>query len=90
MNYYTVYNIHTDEVLTQGNARECAGALGFTSLECFRTMVSRARKGKSSRYAVIVQKDTPLPQEKVSHKQEWEDDVRRRWMEIQMAFGQSE
>lgn len=84
MNYYTVYDIRTDEVLAQGTSRECARALGFSSMKCFRTMVSRAKAGRSARYAVVTDRcggigrgDAPA----------WEEEIRRRWEKLQVRFG---
>ena len=86
MNYYTVYDPDTDEILARGTAKECAGTLGFVSTKSFRTMVSRIEEGKSSRYAVVVDRDLPENWDGLSRQAVWEEDVRERWERIQRRF----
>ena len=82
MNYYTVYDIRTDEVLAHGTSRECAEILGFSSQKCFRTMVARAQMGRSSRYAVVTLGEA-TQEESNPDRQVWEENVRRRWARLQ-------
>ena len=53
--YYTVYLNDTDEVVVCGLADECAKAMN-KSLNCFYSMVSKNRFGKSKKYTVYSEK----------------------------------
>lgn len=54
MNYYTVYDKKTDEIIASGNARECANQM-HRSVESFYCTVSRNRRGIYSKYVVVVE-----------------------------------
>lgn len=56
MNYYTVYNAKTDEVVAGGTARECAKQMK-RSLASFYCTVSRNRSGKHHKYTVVIDQD---------------------------------
>ena len=53
MNYYTVYNAKTDEVVACGTARECAKQMK-RSLSSFYCTISRNRSGKHHKYSVVI------------------------------------
>lgn len=52
--YYTMSDARTDEVLAFGNIVQCADRLG-TSVQTMRSIVSKVRRGKLKRYAVVVE-----------------------------------
>lgn len=56
MNYYAVYDAKTDELLAEGNSRECREKLGCSSMDTFYALVNRARRGINKRYRVVIKK----------------------------------
>lgn len=56
MNYYAIYDARTDELLAEGNARECRDKLGCSSMDTFYALANRARRGINKRYRVVIKK----------------------------------
>ena len=56
MNYYAVYDAKTDELLAEGNSRECREKLGCSSMDTFYALANRARRGINKRYRVVIKK----------------------------------
>lgn len=56
MNYYAIYSAWTDELLAEGNARECKKQLGCASLDTFYALVSRSERGINKSYRVVIKK----------------------------------
>lgn len=56
-NYYTVYDLKTDEIIASGNAQECAEQLGVTLNTMYKT-VMLSKRGKSKKYYVLVDDNT--------------------------------
>ena len=50
MNYYEIYDRYSGELLTRGNAAECA------SLDSFYALANRARRGINKKYRVVIKK----------------------------------
>ncbi len=56
MNYYAIYDAFSDELLAEGNARECRKQLGCASLDSFYALANRARRGINKKYRVVIKK----------------------------------
>lgn len=52
-NYYTVYDIHTGDMIVQGTANECAAELGM-STHSFYSLISYMRSCVESKYDIEV------------------------------------
>lgn len=51
--YYIMYDNKTDQVVAQGTSKECAEQL-HTSINCFHSIVSKAKRGKRHKYHFCV------------------------------------
>lgn len=51
---YTVWNNLNDEILANGTANQCAKNLNM-ALNTFWSIMSKTRKGKLTKYSVVVQ-----------------------------------
>ena len=57
MNYYTVYDNKTEEMVVSGNAIKCAAFLKI-KIESFYYAISRQKRNKrGGRYTIVVEKD---------------------------------
>ena len=56
MNYYAIYDAKTEELLAEGNSRECRETLGCSSMDTFYALVNRSRRGINKSYKVVVKK----------------------------------
>lgn len=56
MKYYAIYDARTDELLAEGNSRECREILGCSSMDTFYALVNRAKRGSNKRYKVVIKK----------------------------------
>lgn len=56
MKYYAVYDARTDELLAEGNSRECREKLGCSSMDTFYALVNRSRRGINKSYKVVIEK----------------------------------
>lgn len=56
MKYYAVYDARTDELLAEGNSRECREQLGCSSMDTFYALVNRAKRGINKSYKVVIKK----------------------------------
>ena len=56
MNYYAIYSAKTDELIAEGNSRECRKQLGCASMDSFFALVNRSRRGINKSYRVVVKK----------------------------------
>ncbi len=57
MNYYTVYDNKTEEIVVSGNAIKCAAFLKI-KIESFYYAISRQKRNKrGGRYTIVVEKD---------------------------------
>lgn len=55
MNYYTVYNRKTDEVVAHGTGKECASMLGI-KVNSFYQRVFRAGRNQTTKYEILKEK----------------------------------
>lgn len=56
MNYYAVYDARTNELLAEGNARECQKKLGCSSIDTFYSLATRSHRGLNKKYRVVIKK----------------------------------
>lgn len=57
LNYYAIFDALTDELIAEGNARECKEKLGYSSIDTFYALVSRSNRGLNKSYKVVVKKE---------------------------------
>lgn len=57
MNYYTVYDNKTEEVMVSGNAIKCAAFLKIKPESFYYAISRQKRNKKSGRYTIVVDKD---------------------------------
>ena len=55
INYYTIYENSTDEIVASGKLDECAKQLN-TNTRCVSSLISRAKHKKRGKYSVVIEK----------------------------------
>ena len=54
--FYFIRRRKDDSIAAVGTARECVAQLGLTSIECFRSLVSKNRKGTYKTYEIDIER----------------------------------
>ena len=58
--FYMVYLAKNDSIVAVGTAEECAKQLGLRSVKVFYDIVGKTRKGKLSRYEIVIEDEGEL------------------------------
>ena len=52
--FYMVYLAADDSIVATGSAEECTKQMGFKNVNTFYSVIGKSRRGKLSRYEVII------------------------------------